>query len=268
MLYDMEYYAGLFDAEGCVSLMTSGHMRIRLNNTRKEVPELFQTSFGGTIYKEPRESNKTIWSWYLTPEEVENFCVKMIPYCVVKRKQLELLLFYKRSARLERREIRKEFVHKISAEKKPIKVGREYFFDTNSINPDNSFYKWLAGFIEGDGSIRIYEQSFEETRFTTCIGASNTFPEPIQYINQRIFGNLTLVKSPPHDMWKWICSERSVKETLVNIIPFLHIKKEEALIILDFIGIKESKKRNERYSFDQINAIRDMITKVKHLNSQ
>lgn len=262
----MEYYAGLFDAEGCISLTPMGSIKVRLNNTRKSIPDLFQKRFGGTIYKETKTA-KTMWNWYLNAENIVDFCSQIIPYSRIKRKQLELLLSYKNSNRVTRRENRKDIIHRIASYKKPLQVSHEYFTNPDSIIPDEPFFKWLAGFIEGDGSIRIYSQSHNHDVFTTNVAISNTFAEPILYVFQRIQGGITLVKSHPHNMWRWVCSEKAVKPLLISLMPYLYVMKEQAQLILDFLEIKYSKNPTHKYTYDQINSIRDIVNKVKHLNS-
>jgi hypothetical protein len=263
----MEYYAGLFDAEGCVSLTPGGSIKVRLNNTNELVPNLFKEKFGGTVYKESKRKKKTIFSWYLNSENFNNFCSNIIPYSFVKKQQLELLFNYRNSSRLQRRETRKNIVSIISSLKKPIQVSKDYFGESSFITPDPTFYKWFAGFIEGDGSIRLHENNHVPFLFSTQIGAGNTFPEPIKIIHQRIKGSLTKANSPPHVFWKWVCSENCVPDLLNNILPYMITKKKQALLIMDFIEIKKSKHRNERYSFSQGNQIRDIIAQIKHLNS-
>lgn len=263
----MEYYAGLFDAEGCVSLTPGGSIKIRLNNTNKEVPTLFKERFGGTIYTEISRKNKTIFSWYLNADNFENFCKNIIPHSLVKKEQLETLFHYKNSSRLKRREIRKDIVHQIASSKKPLQVKKDYFGYCNTLQADASFYKWLAGFIEGDGSIRIHENHIKPGLFSTQIGAGNIFPEPIRVIYQRIKGSLTQSNIVPHVMWKWICSESAVKSLLTEIYPYLISKKRQAKLVLDFLKIKESKKHNDAYTHEQVNQIRSIISEIKHYNS-
>ena len=263
----MEYYAGMFDAEGCVSLTPEGSVKIRLNNTWEDVPNLFKEKFGGIVYKEPHRKKKIIYSWYLNSENTNEFCNQMTPRCLVKGMQLQLIFDYRNSTRVIRREIRPDTVHAIASLKKPIQVNKDFFCNPCTIIPDESFYKWLAGFIEGDGSIRLYEQSGAPNVFSTYIGASNTFADPIQHIYQRINGGITRTKQPPHLMWKWCCAEKSAKSLLISLIPHLRVKKNAAELVLEFIKIRETRGWHEPYTHDQINRIRDIISTIKHYNS-
>lgn len=263
----MEYFAGLFDAEGCVSLTPGGSIKVRLNNTNEAVPNLFKDKFGGTVYKESKRKHKVIYSWYLNAENFNNFCDQILPYSLVKKEQMEILFNYKNSSRVQRREIRRQVVSRISDLKKPKQVSIDYFGDPGCIHPDETFYKWFAGFIEGDGSIRLHENRNIPFLFSTQIGAGNTFPYPIKFVHQRIKGSLTKALSPPHDFWKWVCSENEVPKLISNILPHLITKKAQCLLILDFIKIKLSKHRRDKYTFEQGNQIREIIAQIKHLNS-
>ena len=55
----MNYLAGIFDAEGWVSLTPLGHCIIGVEIAHKPTVELFQKHFNGKIYKPIRKSKKT-----------------------------------------------------------------------------------------------------------------------------------------------------------------------------------------------------------------
>lgn len=264
----MEYYSGLFDAEGCVCLSPSGSVKIRICNTVEKIPEMFRERFGGSVYKSDAIRNKKpIWSWYLGSKGFISFCQQIIPHCLIKRNQLELLVAYSHFRGSERRSIRPQVVRKISEWKNPPQVTREFFCNPASIEPTPSFYKWLAGFIEGDGSLRLHEKSKGVEIFSTSVGAVNTFPEAIRFIYQRIRGSIACTNSSPHKIaWRWICSEQCVENLCHELSEHLQVKREQCHLILDFLEIKKSKRRNDRYTPNQIAWIRSLVQEIQHLN--
>ena len=54
----MEYFAGLFDAEGYVTIGKDGHFQVGTEMANERVPNLFQKQFGGHIYERKRGKGK------------------------------------------------------------------------------------------------------------------------------------------------------------------------------------------------------------------
>lgn len=99
---DIRYLAGLFDGEGWFRINKSKRKDIRwpyafqvhaeIALREKEILEVFQQRFGGTLRQLPKRSPKhsTYYMWRITGESVVRFVDEIGPYLVLKRQHAEL----------------------------------------------------------------------------------------------------------------------------------------------------------------------------------
>jgi hypothetical protein len=263
----MHYFAGLFDAEGYVTLNKDGRFQIGTEVTNEEIPKLFKERFGGNIYPRTRDKRKKTWTWVISTniKETLNFISQIQPYSIIKNGQLGLLKSYLSNTRENRKIIRSNFSHDIALYKKPI---REPLKGLTEVPLTIDFFKWFAGFIDGDGNFCIYEYAGKKSQiFDSWIGIFNIFPEPIEYVLQHFKGSISKYKGTKFPIWKWVCNQKNSQLVCESVYPFLQIKKEQCKLVMEFLEIQKTKTRNTVYSFDQINRIRDIIKQIKHLNS-
>lgn len=267
----MEYFAGLFDAEGYVSLSSSGHFQVAIEITSQETANLLQKEFEGKVYSRKRKNRKPTWTWIIATNRNSclSFLQKVIPFCVIKKTQLLRLQDYLESPRDFRKEIRKEVIKQLSNLKKPIPLTKKQINVTPTLQPADDFYKWLGGFLDGDGNVCIYEYKSPKGTiiFDSWIGVFNIHPDVIHFVQQRIKGSISQYKGSKFPIWKWVCPSKESKKFCEDILPYVKMKKEAIKLVLEFLSIKETKIREKSYSFEQINRIRDIITQIKHLNS-
>jgi hypothetical protein len=266
----MHYFAGLFDAEGYVTLGKDGRFHIATEMANKEIPELFQQTFGGNIYSRKRGKRKQTWAWIIstnTPDAL-NFISKIAEISTIKRTQLLRLKDYLEQTRDFRRKSRDDISHQISQLKKPLEVTKEFILKNSPKQPNQTFWEWLAGFFDGDGNFCIYEyRGKKSTIFDSWISIFNIHPEAICYVQDRIIGSISQYKGSKFPIWKWVCNQKNSQLVCESVYPFLRIKKEQCRLVIDFLEIQKTKTRNTSYSFNQINRIRDIILQIKHLNS-
>ena len=265
----MHYFAGLFDAEGYVTLGKDGRFHIGTEVANEEIPALFKENFGGNIYSRCREKRKKTWTWIITnSNEALSFIDKILPFSVIKKTQLNRLKDYLEQPRDKRREIRNDTSHQISQLKQPIELTKLDITNRCEKIPDEAFWKWLAGFFDGDGNFCVYEYQGKKSKiFDSWISVFNTHPDSICFVHDRIIGSIAQYKGTKFPIWKWVCNQQNSQFVCESVYPFLKIKKEQCKLVLEFLEIKKTKQRNSVYSFDQINRIRDIITQIKHLNS-
>jgi hypothetical protein len=266
----MEYFAGLFDAEGYVSLVKDGRFYVGAEMANEEIPNLFRNTFGGNIYTRQRDKRKRTWQWVIATnaQVFLNFINLIEPYCIVKKDQLLTIKYYIEQGRSFRKEIRNDISHQLSCLKKPLNVAKDYVDVCTDKIPDETFWKWLAGFFDNDGNFCIYEYKGKNSIiFDSWIGVFNTVPNVISYVQQRITGSITMSKGSKFPIWKWICCQKDSKFVCESVYPYLKIKKDQCRLVMNFLEIKKTKTRSTSYSFDQINEIREIIKQIKHLNS-
>jgi len=266
----MEYFAGLFDAEGWISLCKDGHFTIGTEMANEEIPLLFQEKFGGKIYERKRKKRKKTWSWLISTnrEPAINFLNQISQYSIIKQPQLLLLKNYLEDSQLGRRENRDQISHQISVLKNPpLFTKSELDVPTNTI-PTNEFWKWLAGFLDGDGNLCVYEYQGQRSKiFDSWIGFFNSHAQALLYIKRRLNGSITSVKGCKHPVWRIVLCQKDSEFACESLMPYLIVKKEQCRLLIEFLNIKKTKIREQSYSFDQVNQIREIINQIKHLNS-
>jgi len=96
------YLAGVFDGEGSVGiaihkLNSSTHLVISLSSTNIELMEWCIKHFGGVYYTQSRGTHRIEYKWM--PKGKKNrevFFLGILPYLIIKRKQVLLALEYDR----------------------------------------------------------------------------------------------------------------------------------------------------------------------------
>lgn len=100
------YLAGVFDGEGCISITKSYEHRgsallchVRMCN--KEVPELFQKTFGGSLLFTPSRNERwrDLWSWQVACKVALAFLTALEPYLIVKKSHASLGIEFQEARR-------------------------------------------------------------------------------------------------------------------------------------------------------------------------
>jgi hypothetical protein len=99
---DIGYLTGLFDGEGCVSIMPRPKhnggfhgfdyaINARIANTNIEMLYWIQSKVGGAIYTHWAKGNrKPSWVWHLGGKAAKSFLELIEPFVIVKRQQIML----------------------------------------------------------------------------------------------------------------------------------------------------------------------------------
>ena len=273
----MHYFAGLFDADGYISLSSSGSFTIAMEKANEECINIFQSTFGGSIYKRTRKTTPT-YAWRLNggTEKAIEFIDSIAHLCYVKREVLLQLRSYLKQSREQRRESRKSYVHTIKALREYRIMTKEEMKIATYLTPSEEFFKWFAGFMDGDGNFSVFEyQNGQRRSFDSWIGAFNTCPWAIIHINSHIHGSISSYKGIKLPVWKWVCSQKESEFVCKSLLPYLIGKKEQCRLVLDYLEINQKRliglKRGQHaipVSDKDSVVIRDIIKQIKHLNSR
>lgn len=262
----MEYFAGLFDAEGYVTLTNQGNHLIGMEMTNENVINLLHNTFGGVVTNRKRNNRRKTWVWRLNCTQIPDFLNKIIPYSIIKRPQMEALHSYLDQTREKRRKNRSDFVSQISNFKKPKIIPESLIDSYPTLN--KSFFKWLAGMMDGDGNFCIYETLHQEKwiQFQSYIGVFNVFKQPINLIQNHLGGTISSLKKTKNPVWKWTPFQKNIPYICESVLPYLIIKKEQCKLILSYHKMKKEN-RFIQYTFEEKEFIRDSIKQIKHYNS-
>jgi len=175
---------------------------------------------------------------------------------------------YLNQTREDRRNNRDAFVHEISNLKKPLPHTKEQIKVPTAITPSDSFLKWLAGFMDGDGTFCVYEyQNGAKRSFDSWISAFNIFGEPIIHIKERLDGSISQYKGTKFPVWKWVCNQATSEFVCDSLQPHLMIKKEQCHLVSEYLKIHKAKIKGVDHSDQTVAAIRDIIKQIKFHNS-
>src|SRR3972149_6363917 len=101
---------------------------------------------------------------------------------------------------------------------------------------------YMAGFFDGEGYICIYRRKPSKMSNTPAhylvVGINNTNYSILEWFNKSYIGTFRLLRAsrkPSHkDQWAWLLWSGRAKVFLQDILPYLKIKKQEAITALEF----------------------------------
>lgn len=97
---------------------------------------------------------------------------------------------------------------------------------------------WAAGFVDGEGSFSIiYQKSLKYNCFSVVACACQNDIRPLFKLKEHYGG--TIMKMNRDDAYRWHVYGFGLTRFLKEMIPFLVVKKEEALLCLKFREILE-----------------------------
>lgn len=266
----MNYFAGLFDAEGYVSLCPNGAFTIAIEMANEEIPHLFQNTFQGKIYNRKRDNRKKTWIWKISSvSDQALFFIKTItPFSVVKINQLKRLGDYLDQSREDRKFIRAITCSTIKEYKQPV-LKLQHILPRIEKPIEPHFFEWFAGFIDGDGNFvcnEYIDNRNGKKYFSHQISVANIFLEAICHINDRIPGCVSIFNRSKNKLYKWTCKREVEQFACESIFPYLKIKKGQCDLFLEFLKFPD-KARNIPYSIEDRNKMYEIINQIKHLNS-
>jgi hypothetical protein len=105
---------------------------------------------------------------------------------------------------------------------------------------------YAAGFFDGEGYVTITKQSRGDTYYLR-VGISNTCREPLEYIQGLWYGSL-FDHAGRYDgyngrharlaAYKWYAHGPKAAAFLLDLLPYLRVKNEQALLGLEFQDLK------------------------------
>jgi hypothetical protein len=137
---------------------------------------------------------------------------------------------------------------------------------------DETELAYLAGFFDGEGNIDINYKSDGKGRkyYMLRIRVSQLNPAPLKLLKGRFGGNIRIeklrtTKIVNRPLWTWECSTLSAMLALKSMVPYLLIKREEALIAIAFqerVSLNKNKRLGEEEESFRISS-RDTLKQLK-----
>jgi len=266
----MSYFAGLFDAEGYVSVCHKGSFTIAIEMSNEEIPNIFQSEFQGSIYTRKRDNRKKTWTWKINSicDQAMYFIDSISQFSIVKKPQLLRLRDYLDQSREDRKYTRAITVTTLKELKHPSPINKDDIIRIEKpIEPH--FFEWLAGFIDGDGNFVCNQYTYKKSGlkyFDHQISIANICPEVICHINDRISGCITNLNRSKNHLFKWTCKRRNEQFVCESILPFSKIKKGQCELFLEFVKFP-LKQRYVPFPDEELKRRYEIINQIKHLNS-
>lgn len=166
-----------------------------------------------------------------------------------------------------------------------------YFAKQNNIEKGTHYKKisladtaYIAGFIDADGSIQMrIKKEQDNIQISPMIEASNTNREVLEWIKSMLYEkdiNSHFVQDPVQKRFDkrykrtlyhlYISGRFRVKYLLKKIIPFLHVKKRRAGLLLEYIQTHNWGKKNSKHDLKIILKFKKEIDSIrkKHIEQR
>jgi len=239
----MAYAAGIIDSDGAIYIQKNkrslGTPCVSVAVSCIELVNLLFMNFGGLIRK-----TRNLPMWILRKNSDVSTFLKNVKQFLVEKQEIA-------EAVLERNYEKCCELNKWTCQER---IERKLDFQN-----DNEIWSYIAGFIDGDGHITIKKRNRDNDQkkryyadYSLEIGCGGTDFRSTQFIAD--FFKKGSLKVRPHKLCVSgqrldfrIRKPEEVKEFLNGILPFLIIKKNNALIALEYIeGYKANIGGNDR----------------------
>lgn len=267
------YLAGLVDGEGCITICESTRIdhhgiktsrpsfgpRFCIVNTNKNLIESVLQDWTLGSIKEVRRKNpkhKPIYVWEIRRlGEILKAIEYILPYLKLKRKQALLMIEYCKSRLLAPKGGHCKYAEREKEIAKLIKVlNHEDSFMIDKSNSETSriMKAYLAGLIDGEGTIRIGKASPPSGGMSPQLYITNTSGNLLTYIEN--LGPWRF-REHKHQNSHWRKAYRLILERqteilkiLKNISPYLRLKRKQADLMIEYCKHRLNQVTNKPYT--------------------
>ncbi len=143
-------------------------------------------------------------------------------------------------------------------------------------NPQQTVLAYLAGIIDGEGWIRIAKATNPRlVSHNPVIGCGMTQPDAVELLHETFGGSIRWAKatcrnaSPCKPVRHWYLNSTNDVATMLRLVhPYLHIKKEQANLVLDFCMNKVDGRKTGGVSQGEQTWREELYHLVKKLNQR
>lgn len=253
----MAYAAGILDGDGSFSLLlhrsttkeswrTFYHPCIQLSNAYKGMSEFLNEKFGGSlrVKKPQQEHHKPLYVWSLRSREgCKKLIDKIFPYLKLKKDQANLMLNFLESDHFDQHQ-----GEKFNLKMKDL--NRDILFNPIGFNQqalsdseDPVFWSYFSGIMDTEGSFTIKREKPHSgsisVRYSPLIQLTMVPSACLNYIRENYSkGSFCVPKAnctgKGYAYKMNLCGIKKCKEFIKKILPYLLVKKKQALLMLKF----------------------------------
>lgn len=261
----LSYLAGIIDGEGTIGIFKhkqAYRITLKVANTSEQLIIYLHENFGGNKmgpYNDKKENHKDMFEWHCTSRKAIEIIEKVKPYLIVKNTQAALAIqaweetfknSYSRNGpnRIQKYVIDKReeyyqqmkllnFRGKNEGEEESDKNKRKtQIISKQDVNSETKEVAscYLAGIIDGEGTIGIYKNS---QSYQILLQVNNTSEELMTWLKWNFNGNLNGPYKEKKLNWKdryeWRCFSNDAIKIVKNVEQYLIIKQEQANLAID-----------------------------------
>jgi len=250
---DLAYIAGFMDAEGsiCINKVKTYYyyLRVCITNTNLPVMDYIRKIVGEkilTYYYRGQVSNLVIYS-----RNAKLFLEKLLPYLHVKRPQAELALEFQSKMCQEKLTIPKREQENYKIQITNLNRNGRTKEGLGSVPMGKISLPYIAGFFDGEGCVcilKVMEKYLARvrTRYILRIYISNTNLPILKNIQRLLGGYISERPNPPKNhlqVYSLTLNCNKAKEFLEKVLPYLIVKKEQAVLAIEFQSKMKKGKR-------------------------
>lgn len=250
--YTKAYTAGLLDAEGCIGIYKIVHKTTdRLNysfsvviaNTNLQLMAWLVSVFGGNYTKITPDKGRVWYQWRAGKGAVK-FLSDLLPYIQIKKLEAELFI----KARLEYENKNYSNLHGIMDEIRFLKDRECSTTDTLDGSIENKLtHAYMAGIFDGEGCISV--GIAPSGKPILHVNIANNF-RPLINLCLRLYSGWFQVKPPKgntKEALRWWLTKKELQERfLLQVLPYLKLKKEQAKLALTYVRLPKQNMREEK----------------------
>lgn len=235
------------------------YLRVKMGVTNQSIMNWFKYQFGGSLsaISGKKKQKKILFHWQISTRPAEIFLQQIFPYLQLKKPQTELAFQFQNEMRRKKphKRISPEFLLLREQLRNQISLLNQEHFDTECKIADKFKIPYVAGFLDGDGYIKIKIRRFRQKNVrknpTYClvVGSGCLDRSIINWLKKNFDGSVYIEKSSESiDSFRWRIGADPAMNFLQEILPFLRLKVPQAELAIQFqtMNRDNTKKRMRR----------------------
>jgi hypothetical protein len=251
------HLAGLIDGDGSLGVHPHPHKQnyinydvtLEIGSTHLPTVKWLKKVFGGKFYttQDKRPNRKPNHHWYVSTSKHQLSILKMVtPSLKLKQKQgLAIIKFLELGGRSYHNQVaRKELADYVSSRNEFFVPVLRTHKDVDDVSATKADYQYLAGILDAEGCVSLYES---KRSFDPKIQLPNTDMRVFDFILDKFGGSVSSSKRGHRELGNWVLPTRFLENTLLAILPYLVTKREQALLLLEWLRNRKNLSDDETY---------------------
>lgn len=269
----LAYAAGLFDGEGSITIQRKANtfcLIVRVTSTDRAIVDFLNRNFGGWIGVQPANKHVKIcrpcWYWGVQSKAASVFLARIAPFLVIKKAQADLAIEFQ--SRIGARGVNRLMPEEITTRETykrrlvELKLGCSAETTAGLFDPP-----YVAGLLDGEGTILIYKV---RDYYQLSVRITNTDLKVLESLKNLFGGDIgskcEKVSKRTRSCWTWQIQGQKSAELLVELYPYLLVKREQARLALEFQTHKQLLKREDALKEEHVRLGEDYKEKISKEN--